>query len=234
MFTWVCQRCGKDVDIAEIECPHCKAESGVRGAALGSPSAPRMAPPPESPAPVVEPEEDLRPPPGPKPLAPEAPPLSVSGRLLALFGSLLALSIAGALYLARPQMFDFGFSLPKLPSFSRAAPPPLQDGPVEIAGVRAWRDEKSILRVRAVVVNHTDGAFGEPLMTVSLRHPDADPAGPPAATFEAKLDSPLPARSSREIETELLAPEGLTALPPWNRLIVEIEIPGPPEAEPSE
>lgn len=230
MFTWVCQRCGKEVDIAEVECPFCKAETG--GTELGSAHGAARGPVEEDyPAKAEAParaEERLPPPrrteaPASTVPRPEPPPhaLAVRPLHLALFLLVLLLSLAAAIYFARPDLFAFeGVSLPKLP---RAEVAPLQEGPIEVAGIRAWRDADAKLKVRAVMVNHTAGTYPDRRWRVTLRDPETQEDAPAAATFDVELDEPLEGRGSREIETELLAPEGLTALPEWNRIQVQLE-----------
>jgi hypothetical protein len=231
MFTWVCQRCGKEVDIAEIECPFCKADTG--GTELGSAHGAARGPveedyPAKAEAPAARADQPLPPPRRMAPPAstvprPEPPPhpLAIRPLHLALFLLVLLLSLAAAIYFARPDLFAFeGVSLPKLPSAEVA---PLQDGPIEVAGIRAWRDAEAKLRVRAVMVNHTAGTYPERRWRVILRDPAAEEDAPAAASFDVELEEPLEGRASREVETELLAPEGLTALPEWNRIQVQIE-----------
>jgi len=230
MFTWVCQRCGKEVDIAEIECPFCKAE--LRGTQLGSAHGATRGPveedyPARTEAPARS-EERLPPPRRTEELAstvprpePPAHPLAIRPLHLALFLLALLLSLAAAVYFARPDLFAFeGVSLPKLP---RAEVAPLQQGPIEVAGVRTWRDAEAKLKVRAILVNHTAGTYPDRHWRVTLRDPSAAEDAPPAATFDVELEEPLDGRASREIETDLLAPEGLTALPEWNRIQVQLE-----------
>ena len=238
MFTWVCQRCGKEVDIAEVECPHCAVDAGSTklGSAHGADRKPaqeelRPKPPPErserSPA-EAPPQERLPSPsrvvsdlssvPRPEP-PPDAFALKPIHLVLFFVGVLAALAVA--VYLARPDLFAVeGIELPKLP---RAELAPLQEGPIEVAGIRSWRDIDANLKVRAVVVNHTAGPYPELRFRVTLRDPEAEEDAPDAAAFEVELEEPLQGRESREIETELLAPEGLTAIPDWNRIQVRVE-----------
>ncbi len=221
MFTWVCQRCGKEVDIAEVECPHCAVEAGQTklGSAHG---ADRGAVEDALPLPEREPSASThRPLPSPARSAPPPPhafALKPIHLVLFFLGVLAALAVA--VYLARPELFAFeGVSLPKLP---KAEAPPLQDGALEVAGIRAWRDADARLKVRAVLVNHTAGPYPRNRLSIALHDPAAEEHAPAAATFEVELEEPLLARESREIETELLAPEGLTALPEWNRIQVRV------------
>jgi hypothetical protein len=171
--------------------------------------------------------------PGPAPLAEQPHAFAVRPLHLALFGLALLGSLAGAVYLARPDLMTVeGMSLPKLPSLGSAEVQPLQQGPIEVAGIRAWRDEQSKLRIRAVLVNHTAGAHPAMRYRVLLRDPAAEQQAPPAATFEVQLDEPLGGRESREIEADLFAPDGLTALPDWNRIQVTIEeVPAEPAGQ---
>jgi hypothetical protein len=149
---------------------------------------------------------------------------------LALFGLVLLVSLGGAIFLARPDLMKVeGVSLPELPKFGAAEVQPLQTGPIEVAGIRAWRDEQSKLRVRAVLVNHTAGTHPARHFRVELSDPAAEEGRPPAATFEVQLEEPLGGRESREVEAELMAPDGLTALPDWNRIRIHLEeIPAEP------
>jgi hypothetical protein len=151
---------------------------------------------------------------------------------LLLVALVLLASLGFAVYVARPDLMTVeGVSLPKLPSLAEPEPP-LQTGPVEVAGVRTWRDPQSKLKVRAVLINHTEGPLSDLAYTVSLRDPAAAEDAPPAATFDVRLEEPLGPRESREIETDLTAPGGLTALPNWNRMRVDLETP-PEPADPA-
>jgi hypothetical protein len=229
MFTWVCQRCGKEVDVSETVCPYCSAEGAktALGSAQGADRRPL--------------EDDLRaerlPAPKRSALPPIPAPLPAPGHALAIrplhllmFVVVLALSLAGAIFLARPDLMTVeGVSLPKLPKLSGREEPPLQQGPVEVAGIRAWRDDQSKLRVRAVLVNHTPGPLRDLGYTITLFNPEAEDDAPAAATFTVAFDTPLQSRESREVEAELDAPDGLTALPEWNRMRVAIAESRPPE-----
>lgn len=235
MFTWVCQRCGKEVDVAEVECPFCAVERGrtALGSAHGSDRGVvdepyREGPSREQPA-RREPEDRLPPParsnlpPTPAPLPPPSHALAIRPLHLLLFGLVLLVSLGGAIYLARPDLVSVeGVSMPKLPKMGGEAAP-LQQGSLEVSGIRAWRDAESKLRVKAVLVNHSAGPEKALAYHVALYAPDAEEDASPAATFDAKLEEPLGARESREVEAELLAPEGLTALPDWNRMHVVVE-----------
>ena len=232
MFTWVCQRCGREVDVAEVECPHCAVESArtAFGSARGSDRRKLEDVYPS------EPEESERlplpsrqeKPPTPALLPPPPSAFSVRPFHLLLVALVLLASLAFAVYLARPDLMTVeGVSLPKLPTLATPEPP-LQTGSVEVAGVRTWRDVQSKLRVRAVLINHTEGPLSDLAYKVSLRDPASAEDAPPAATFEVQLEEPLGPRESREIETDLIAPEGLTALPNWNRMRVNLETPPEP------
>ena len=221
MFTWVCQRCGKEVDVAEVECPHCAVE--MNRSALGSAQGADRRPIEEDvyPAEKLPPAQRAMRPPTPAPLPPPQHALAIRPLHLFLFALVLAVSLAGAIYLARPDLMTVeGVSLPRLP---RREAPPLQQGPIEIAGIRTWRDEQAKLRVRALLINHTAGPYPEQNFRISLRNPESEDEAPPGATFEIALEEPIGARASREVEAELIAPEGLTALPEWNRMRVEVE-----------
>lgn len=230
MFTWVCQRCGKEVDIAETECPHCAVDSGRTklGSAHGAARGPL-----EVDYPAATPAEERLPPPKraealtstvPRP-APPPHAFAVKPVHLALFLVAVLLSLAVAVYLARPELFAFGgIKLPKLP---RAEYVPLQAGPIEVAGIRTWRDAEAKVKVRAVLVNHTAGTHPDRHLRITLSDPAAEEGTPPAATFEVELEEPLAGRGSQEVETDLLAPEGLTALPDWNRIRVHVEAVNP-------
>ncbi|MEZ5365993.1 MAG: hypothetical protein R2748_27590 [Bryobacterales bacterium] len=241
MFTWVCQRCGKEVDVSEVECPHCAVGRGrtALGSAQGADRVAVVDEPyhdqPVREQPRLEqpsrraPEERLPPaarstlPPTPAPLPPPEHALAIRPLHLLLFGLVLLISLGGAIYLARPDLVSVeGVSMPKLPTIGGEAAP-LQEGPLEVSGVRAWRDAESKLRVKAVLVNHSAGPAKGLDYHISLYSPKAEEDAPPAATFDVKLEEPLGARESREVEADLLAPEGLTALPEWNRLRVVVE-----------
>ncbi len=228
MFTWQCPKCGRDIDIAETGCPHCSG----REVAAAAPVEPRPERPPEvAPAPAVaevyNPSPKLPPPVEQSPAeAPDsAPPpgaFTVGPKQLVFFMGVLVLSVLGAVYLAQPDLFDFGggASLSGAPEVEAPPPGAAIVGDLEVAGVRFWYDENIKPRVRVLVINHSEDSQRDIELTIELRPAEARADSPSLASFDLRLDTFLAGLASAEVETELRASGTLQSMPPWSEMRV--------------
>lgn len=216
MFTWVCTQCGREVDVAESECPYCgqpeekPEEAPTEKLPPVAPSSGKPAPPP----PTQQPEQPRQP-------AAQPPALTVKTSHLVLFGVVLLAAIMAAVYFSRPDLLKFEEipmaiqdAIPE--SFGRAAA-----GSIEVSGIRTWYDNESRPRVKALVTNHGEEAQPNVMLEVALRPSEAPRDSQPLATFEIRLSEPLEPLAYAEVETELHAAGTLSALPAWHRIRVD-------------
>jgi hypothetical protein len=231
MFTWVCQRCGTEVDIARTECPRCHAPEGsdvelgsARGAArepVPSVQRPAPLPPPQR----LDPETTAPSGPAEPERQPDVFSLKSSHLLVFLFALLAA--TATAVYLSQPQLFiEWRDNL--LTSFAGSEDQPIplpEPGMLEAAGLRAWRDENAVVRIRATLVNHqiSPVAAGDYEVLVLARV--GDEAGRLLGAFPVTLDAELPGRTSVEVESPFDAPDGLARFPHWSDLVGRVRRP---------
>ncbi len=141
--------------------------------------------------------------------------------------------MAAAVLLSRPELVSQWRDRLTVPAEQDGvtlveAPEP---GVIEAAGVRAWRDEKAELRVRATLVNHQMSPETNLEYEVLLFAPAAGGKAKPLGSFQVQLDEPLAGRSAREVESTLDAPEGLADFPHWSELIARVRRPGEPAEE---
>jgi len=190
-----------------------------------------MMPPPAArqTPPVVE---DV--PSGPAPVEPPPDVFSLRPSHLLVFLFALLTAVAAAVLLSQPELVaEWRDRLTAPAEVDGVAlvplPPP---GMIEAAGVRAWRDEKAQLRVRATLVNHQMSAARDLEYEVQLFAPAGEGTGKPLGGFPVKLEEPLAGRSAREVEAMLDAPGGLADFPPWNELIARVRRPGEAAEEP--
>ena len=242
MFTWECPKCGRDIDIAETDCPHCTGRAVAAPptveqtpAAAQEPQAPVEAAAPRPtvterrPAPAVpevyNPNPKLPPPPQ-APAAPTAPTgaFTVGPKQLAVFMGVLVVSVLGAVYLAQPDLFDFGgsASMSSAPEAEAAPPGAAIVGDLEVAGVRFWYDDDIKPRVRALVINHSEDTQRNIELMVELRAAEASVNSPALASFDLRPTTFLAGLASAEVETELRAAGTLQSLPPWTELRVTL------------
>lgn len=218
MFTWECPTCGKELDIAETQCPNC---SGEAEASKGSAKQPEA-----SAAPVSE-----RLPPPRKAAAAKRQPAAhhwgIQPKHLGVFAVAMVVAVALAVYLARPDAFGGGsVELEEVPAGSEegALLGAAHVGDLEVAGIRTWYDSDYKPKVRAVVINHGEQAKGNVNLQVQLRPRQADRKVSPLASFDIQLKKELGPRESRDVEADLAALGTLQSLPRWDELRVDVEI----------
>ena len=173
--------------------------------------------------PSVEPIPELKPAPQP------TEPLSaygIPGKHLALVAVVLLVAMGGAVYLARPDLFQAkpSLNLEEIPltdsvGFSTAA-----FGNLQVAGVRPLYTEDLKSRVRFVVINHGDKVQADLRIQAHLSPKNAPLNAPPLAGFVIALEEELAPRESRELEADLLALGTLASFPPWKELRIELEV----------
>ena len=246
MFTWKCPKCEREIDIAETECPACTGREVAAPAAVQekpeSPAptaAPATVVPERRPAPAVPQVYDhgpTLPPPVPESTAPASTPgaMSVGPKQLLFFMGVLVVSVIGAVYLAQPDLFDFGGgpSMSTAPELEAAPPGAAIVGDLEVSGVRFWYDDNIKPRVRALVINHSENVKRHVELTVELRPAEARADSPSLASFDLRLNAFLGGLASAEVETELRASGTLQSLPPWSEMRVSVrEMPEPEQPQ---
>ncbi len=212
MFTWICPKCGKEVDVAQKSCPRCAA------AEASSESAPSLPPP----AALSRQEEAASPQRRPEKQSGSLSSLEVRPIHLLLFAAVLIASVGGAVWLSRPDLLRLeAVADPdeeSVQTFSRGI-----RGPLEVAGIRAYYTDDYRTKVKAFVVNHSDEARSVALR-VSLRHRQAADNAPPLGGFDLVLPEPLEGQGAFEIDTDLEALGSLQSLPPWQEIRVDIDL----------
>ena len=208
MFTWICPKCGKEVDVAQKSCPHCATpEKPVE-------SAPNLVPPAASSRPAAA--DAAQAPPTPPRSSMEVRPVH-----LLIFVGVMILAIGGAVWVSQPDLLSFeSVEEPDegmVETFGRGV-----EGPFEVAGIRTYYTDDYQTKVKAFVVNHSDQA-GSVALRVHLRVQRATESAPPLASFDVILPEPLDGNGSLEIDTGLDAMGSLQSLPPWREIRVDIE-----------
>lgn len=173
--------------------------------------------------PGIEPIPELQPPP-----QPTGPPSAyvIQGKHLALAGVVLLVAMGGAVFLARPDLFQVTspLHLEEVPltdsvGFSTAA-----FGDLQVAGVRPLYTDDLKPKVRFVVINHGDTPQANLRIQAHLSPKNAPLDAPPLASFAIALGEELAPRESRDLEADLLALGTLAAFPPWKELRIELEV----------
>ncbi|MBI1356012.1 MAG: hypothetical protein GC160_16855 [Acidobacteria bacterium] len=249
MFTWVCQRCGKDVDVSHTHCPYCEpADAGETafGSASGSP---KLKPEPEiAPRPLLTPQVEAAPAvaaprveaPRMEPLSPRAPvipappvrppapehALSLSPSQLLLFLFLVLASAGVAVYMSSPELFSQWRDELAGGDSAEAAVTIPEAGGLEVSGLRAWRDANAEVRIRAALTNHemAPAPAGDYEVLVLERGED-NGTGRLLGRFHIKLDKPLEGNGLLEVEEPFDAPEGLSAFPHWSDIVGRVRRP---------
>ena len=227
MFTWVCQRCGREVDVAQTNCPNCEPAKGADtelGSARGA--AARVAEPVKL-EPIAQ-AAPVLPPSGPA--SPDPPPnvFSLKASHLLVFGFALLAAVAVAIGMSQPQLLSEWRERLTAPAEAEEGAPIALPAPgaIEAAGLRAWRDEKAEVRIRATLVNHQMSADPNLEYEVLIfARADAD-TWKLLGSFQVKLDEPLGGRTAREVEASLDAPDGLAKFPDWSELVGRVQRPG--------
>jgi hypothetical protein len=196
MFTWVCPDCGAEVDVAEKSCPRCQTKFEVDATDDTADKLPRLK---ETPDPVSKPA-----------------PFALKPTHLAVFVVVLLAAVALAVYFSQSG----GLVLEDLPEDAIAQPSVTGGsglaGPIEVTGLRFRYDDE-------LVINHSNRELYGVQLAVKLNTVDAPADAAPLATFEVALGEPLGEQASAEIESTMLIAGTIAALPPTDRLRVEVE-----------
>ena len=248
MFTWVCPKCGGNVDVAEDTCPHCAARDGAAAESIPQPSP---EPPAVDPQPV--PTAPVRPPVPPEPLPVPAPAAGLAAEQAEPVAGQTAKKLRLGLELRPKQWLIFGgallvaigiavglstglgglFSALRLEDPEETVESPVETfaigvrGPIEVSGIRPYYDEDFQTHVRAFVANHSKEPRSVAIQ-VLLRVRQASVQAPPLATFEVVISDPLPPNGGQEVDVALAAMGSLQSLPPWDEIRVDIETLGSP------
>jgi hypothetical protein len=210
MFTWICPKCGTEVQPSYSECPNCAKPPEERAAAAAAAPAPAAAPPAARAVPTSK--------------------LPVPGWLVAMFVALLLIALGGGAYLYLLPSTK-GKAETRAPQATLETPPS-QAKPhpyakfLEIAGLRISEDAKQKAQIRFVVVNHSGAELSDMTLAVTLKPSTAKPEDKPLATVSVKVPhmAPYEARDMEaSVKTELRAYE----LPDWQFLRSEFEILSP-------
>lgn len=203
MFTWVCPQCGAEVDVAEKSCPRCQTKLEVDSTEDTADKLPRLK---ETPDP-----------------APKAAAFAVKPTHLALFVVALIAAVGLAVYFSQSG----GLVLEDLPEDAIAEPTVIGGsglaGPIEVTGLRFRYGDEFIPLVQAIVINHSNRELYGVRLAVKLNTVEAPADASPLATFEVTLEEPLGEQASEEIEATMLMAGTMAALPPTDRLRVEVE-----------
>lgn len=216
MFTWICPKCGTEVQPSYSECPNCAKPPEERAAAAADATPAPAAAPPAAAAHAVPTTK-----------------LPVPGWLVAMFVALLLVALGGGAYLyllpsskARTETAEKPtLETPSAQSSSPAKPHPYAKF-LEIAGLRISEDAKQKAQIRFVVVNHSAADLADMTLAVTLKPSTAKPEDKPLATISVKVPrlGPYEARDMEaSVKTELRAYE----LPDWQFLRSEFEILSP-------
>jgi hypothetical protein len=223
MFTWECPTCGRELDIAESECPYCSKKAKAAATAVATENAAATG---QRPA-----EEHTAPPHLPPPQRAAAPrparaTWGLQGKQIAIFGLLAVVAIAAGVFLARPDLFRRAPQLEDVPLAEGSGDSgSAYLGDIEVAGVRAWYDADYKPKVNAVVINHGETPQKNVNLKVELRTREAAMSDTPLASFEIHLDKELAPREARDVQADLTAMGTLASLPPWRSTRVDLQQP---------
>ena len=211
MFTWECPRCGREVDIDEQQCPQCGAQPGTK-------AQPKSAAPRKRRAVLrSRPRKRRR----------AGTTWTIGPAHVAVFAFILIFAVGGALYISRPDLFGSagGLQLENIQEELFSAPPrPPSLRNVEVAGVRIWYDQQAeLLKVRAVVINHSTVARKRLNLVAHLRPEGASTTAPALAKFPIRFEDELAPREAREVETKLESLGHPASFPDWNLLQIQLE-----------
>jgi hypothetical protein len=224
MFTWECPTCGRELDIAESECPHCAKKAKAASTAVATESAVTAE---KRPGQAAAPPHL---PPAQRAAAPRRQPAptawGMSGKHIAIFAVLAVVAIAAAVFFARPDLFRRAPLLEDVPLAEGAGDSgSAYLGDIEVAGVRTWYDADYKPKVNAVVINHSESPQANVIFQVALRTREASITDTPLASFEIRLDKELGPREARDVQVDLNAMGTLASLPPWHRMRVDLQRP---------
>jgi hypothetical protein len=224
MFTWECPTCGREIDIAESECPHCAKKQKAASAAVATetPAAAGKSPP-EQPAaaPHLPPAQRAS-----TPRRPPPPAWGLQGKQIAVFAVLAVVAIAAAVFFARPDLFRRAPQLEDVPLAEGSGDSGgAYLGDIEVAGVRTWYDADYKPKVSVVVINHSESPQANVGFKVELRTREASATDTPLASFEIRLDNALGPREVRDVQADLNAMGTLVSLPSWRQMRVDLQRP---------
>ena len=211
MFTWECPRCGREVDIDEEQCPKCGATPETEP--QRKPAVPRK----RRALPRTRSRKRRR----------AGTTWTIGPSHVAVFAFILIFAVGAAVYISRPDLFGSAgaLQLENVPEELFSAPPRppgLQD--VEVAGVRIWYDQqRELLKVRAVVINHSTVARKRLNLVAHLRPEGASMTAPALARFPIRFEDELAPREAREVETKLESLGHPASFPDWNLLQIQLE-----------
>ena len=215
MFTTECPKCGREIDVGETACPYCGtgAEAQTGGRPAPAPAPQRVS--------RSRPVQRVR-------RAPrKSAAWSIPPRFLAILAGVFVVAIGVIIYFTNPELFGGGQKL-KLENVGEGSEDSgvgsASVGDLEVAGVRTWWDQESEkLKVRAVVVNHSDISTNQVALKVHLKSRNSRASASPLASFDIRLDEELGPLQSRDIEADLASLAHPSALPPWNEIRIELE-----------
>jgi hypothetical protein len=225
MFTWECPTCGRELDIAESECPHCskKGKAASTAVATESGAATQKRPAEERAAPPHLPPAQRA---ATTRRQPASAAWGLQGKQVAILAVLAVLAIAAAVYFARPDLFRRGPQLEDVPLAEGSGDSgSAYLGDIEVAGVRTWYDPDYKPRVNAVVINHGETPEANVNFKVELRTREASISDTPLASFEIHLDKELAPREIRDVQADLTTMGTLASLPPWHQMRVDLQQP---------
>ena len=225
MFTWICQKCGKEVPPAYSECPNCAAlENKPVSVAPLTQEAPPPPASPAAPSPVVA-APYVPPPLPPQPAARPTNRVAVPAWLVTLLVAAVLIIIGLTLVVLRNSN--------RTAAAAQSAAKPLeapgapvaaaQNGPfryVEFAGLRLTEDAKQKPFVQMLIVNHSGADLGELNTKINLRAV-AQKTQEPVGTFAFKTT--LGPYESKEVKAPLDTRLRVYELPDWQFLRAEVQ-----------
>jgi len=188
MFTWICPKCGKEVQPSDDECPYCR-EAVEKQSDAGSPDVAAKPEVPKRPEPPVP--SQRQPAASPQPARGQSPPAQQTRGMVAMPGWAVALIVAvgligvGSLFYV---LLSGGSSEPATTPSASESPflevPETGAAPgsetqsmvryIEATGFRVTEDPSGRLEVRFLIVNHSAADFGDVAGTVYLRSADSE------------------------------------------------------------
>ncbi|HUG81714.1 MAG TPA: hypothetical protein VML01_08620 [Bryobacterales bacterium] len=229
-----CPKCGEQFGAPETAGQIAPPPQRPAPAPPAAPSAAQVATPaPASPKPppatVVRPSPPPLPEPAPQRFPPAAQPTvaaGIQGKHLIMVVAVLVAAIAGAVYMARPGLFDGApeLQLEAVSDADEIGVATAAFGDLQVAGIRPYYTEDLKAKVRAVVINHSDKAQSGVRLLAHLSPEEAPLTSPPLASFVIELREELGPQESREIDADLMTLGTLASFPPWKKLRIELEV----------
>lgn len=255
MFSWICQRCGRDNPPSAVKCLACGArfdeDPVVEEAAVPEAIAPEYEPEPEyvpEPIPVAPPPPPARPVAGARPAPARPAPLRAqpvatpvyqqaaparSGLPTWILTILCFFAIVGIgaglyygiTYFQNRKAFPSAGVDPAANVARTKVTSPLQKY-VEVVGIRLMQDSKKKPTARFLVVNHSPNALDDLTATVTLWASTSRSEEDSVGSFNFKVPS-LGAFESKEMTAPLNTKLKFYELPDWQNATPEIEITSP-------